>query len=47
MTKMGFLVAGMCLAWGRVWAEVLGQGETLALIPNMMYNLTVITLEVL
>jgi len=30
----------LCLAWGCVWAEVQGQGDTLALIPNMMYNLT-------
>ena len=31
-------MASLCLAQGCVWAEVLGQGETLALIPNIMDN---------
>jgi len=30
------------LAQGCVWAEVLSQGETLALMPNMMDNRMVI-----
>jgi len=31
-------VVGMCLDKGCVWAQNQGQGETLALIPNMMDN---------
>ena len=33
-----FFVVGMCLDKGRAWAQNQGQGETLALIPNMMDN---------
>jgi len=39
--KNGFFVARIVFGL-RGWAELLGQGETLALIPNMMDNHTVI-----
>jgi len=39
----GFFMADCAAAWGCVWAHKQGQGEIFALIPNMMYNLTVIS----